>query len=78
LEPKIVKGRDVVNITIRENDHPYGLFRISVDMATQGQSVFVIEEPDDRLPVQVHIDRDFGKFVSHLRGWNKVFFIRNI
>ena len=68
LQPKIIKGRDFVNITIKGNDYPHGLFKLSVDMAPNTFSMtrhFDIQEPDEKdIRIQLHIDREYGNDYS--------------
>ena len=56
-------GREL-NITIEENDHPYGLFRLSVDlMQMESLRRISIREPvheQKSLPVTVNIERTKG------------------
>ena len=57
-------SRDVANITIDYNDHPYGLFELKVDVAdadSNGSKYTVLEPMGTSVPVQFHIERGKGR-----------------
>ncbi|XP_066912895.1 adhesion G-protein coupled receptor V1-like isoform X2 [Clytia hemisphaerica] len=65
LQPTILEDRNTVNVTIRENDYPYGLFRLSFDgIGVQpGSRDVMIEEPDSNpVSLNIYIEREKGPF----------------
>lgn len=56
-------SQKVANVTILSNDHPYGMFQLSVDMA-KNLSKYIIFEPENRnLPLTFNIYRKKGNLI---------------
>lgn len=59
-----------INVVIRENDHPYGLFRISLDNSSSpgnnDKLTNIVEPTEGNIPVEIHIARMFGKYFKRI------------
>ena len=62
IRPK-VDGITRMNVTIQENDYPYGLFglRVEREQVLQSNSQYFVYEPDEsRIPITFYITRGKG------------------
>ena len=58
-----VDGITRMNVTIQENDYPYGLFglRVEREQVLQSNSQYFVYEPDEsRIPITFYITRGKG------------------
>ena len=59
-KPNLSPHGSVVNITIEENDSPYGLFVLSTDLTFEMSRKIMVNEPEQNLSRKVFIERTKG------------------